>query len=408
MSPDIRSALKQAAATPADEPRIDAIVARGQRFRAQRYAAISITAAMCLAAGLAVVQTDVLNELFARDVDPVEEDRNEQGEVVRLPAETLIADLTTETKWPSGGIHIPFGSSQEQLAYEPSNESAALIPESFAIAPDGLWITDFGNERLVHYSQDGEFLGEIKVPDSPVGSKRAYLEDIVFVGDRMFVMLSSGDGRVAEISPITGEQRRFTITHQDRALFLASLSSAGGHLYASVAGYVDDIGADGPEDFVLVDPNSGTAEPTAGLPLGNGTLVSFEHFSFDRGRFTVRFSSDQGWLQPVTVRARLDDGQQTVDRPTLAGLGMESLVPGTDEVALTLGIQARTERGADYDGGSWLLRMREPDRGGGAVASWEPIPEEIWDGRRNLCWGPDGSLYVMLRSREGVTILRYP
>lgn len=406
MSSDIRHVLKRAAARPATAVRVPVVIRRGRSLRRRRYGAIAVTFALLVGMSWALWQGGFVG-LFEERIPPAESDGQEKA-AARLETLTLTADMTKSVTWPSDAIEIPFGSAREELGFESGNESATIVPDSFAIAPDGtIWVTDFLKHRLAQYSPDGTFVKDIPVRDSSVGSKRAFLEDIVFVGDRLFVLMEDSTGRVAEISPRDGEVRRFRIRHEGRPLAITKLESAGGRLYADAFSYVDVLNSSAEVDEmgpVLVDPATGDAQLSP-LPLGNGTRVSFETYSFDQGRFSLRFDGEQQWLQPVRFRAVTGKGD--ADRRALTG---SELVPGPDEVALFMMLQAPIAgAGGSYDGGQWLLRIRDPNADGRPSFEWKALPEQVTLGCcRHLSWGPDGSLYVMLARRRGLTILPYP
>jgi hypothetical protein len=308
----------------------------------------------------------------------------------RLEPIILVADLSDEPARWEHITTIPFGEGNRALSYEPSDESGPIQPRSFSVAPDGsFWILDPGKERAAHFSRSGTFLEAIRHlgPD---------LQDVVFLGDSMLI-LQSQDGRVVIVDREGGLTHAVINDGQD-PVQLRELVASGERILAQVGDPIDE-GEEGGRGFARVEvPGSGLATPVPGLPTGRRTWVL--PFASGAQDLEIRYIGDEMTLvQSIHIEMRRGDALLE----GVAGPGNYGVVD-RDLTAL-IAISASAEGEPEQLGGRWLLRIGE------GPLLWERLPDPSIDDDqqvRHIAAGPDGSLYLMVQTRDGVRILRRP
>jgi hypothetical protein len=81
------------------------------------------------------------------------------------------------------------------------------------------------------------------------------------------------------------------------------------------------------------------------------------------------------------------------------------LPTGDDVVMYVMLSPSRTRDARQFGGGRWLLRM------GRSPVLWERLPSPPLSDEpqaRHLALGPDGAIYLMVATKEGMLILRRP
>lgn len=78
-----------------------------------------------------------------------------------LAAVTLKVDWRAEPKPWETTLRIPWGFGRNQLGIERFTGQAPIVPASFAVVPEGFWILDPGNRRIVLFNRTGDVVEEV-------------------------------------------------------------------------------------------------------------------------------------------------------------------------------------------------------------------------------------------------------
>ena len=279
---------------------------------------------------------------------------------VRSRLLVLRADLSAKVHGWRQVLFVPFGKGNEQLALEAGSQGGPVGPSSFAVS-----------------------------------------RDVVEWRGRIYVLEDDDPGRLAS-APIEGEIVRTAVSYRRRPLFVTSLIPSPDGLLAAVGGYVERVSA-GPKGLALLSPDSGEIEPVRGVPVASGSSIALETTADQE--LEVRFERDAEVLvQPIRVElsTSLDPGSKEL--PAVVGPG--DPVAAGDGVAFHVQIApSRPEAGARYGTSRWLLRTGTDM----SPVVWERLPgpttQDEYQGR-HLAAGPDGALYLMAASEEGIRIYR--
>lgn len=296
-------------------------------------------------------------------------------------------------------LSVPFGDDEESLAFDPGHESPPTEPGSFAIARDGtVWILDAGKARIAHYSKAGRFLGAIM-------GLSLHARDLAFVGDAMWV-IDREQGVLASVGS-AGALTRTAFAEGDHVVYLLELmpddSRVVAHVDAEPYGGIPDVGT---ERFGLLETSgAGRVTLLPGIPAGPGRWIRVVDGGLaDRRELDLEYASaSAAQVQPFIVR--LFTGGTPGGRVVPSVSGPVEFASSGAEVYVTVAVAPDRTRDAHLGGGRWLLRV-------GTDASemvWERLPGSPVDDTeqfRHLAVGPDGHLYLMILTSEGVQILR--
>ncbi|MFL5799825.1 MAG: hypothetical protein ACJ77A_18100 [Actinomycetota bacterium] len=267
-------------------------------------------------------------------------------------------------------LFLPWGSAPTAAGLSPGDEAATLGPSAFAIAPDGrIDVADVFHQRLLRFLGN-RLVGGIRLPMSP--------QTDLAVGR---------DGQTFLASDFVAGQRRTGFTMVDRA----------GRIESSVlepGGILDAVGTDGSAGFVHVLPLDGwvgfpgpasIGGVRTGLPLPDGSLMLRSVV----GR-TVRLgvASGSGVGNAVELRSSRSLGDLTFAAPDGAG----------GYVAVVRVVSAQADQYEVVHVG------RDRSVTAFAVASHQ-FAQTMPGSKFRL--GPDGALYQMTTSPDGVRIVRY-
>jgi hypothetical protein len=322
-------------------------------------------------------------------------------DLVSLDPIVLTIDLSEPRAIWDLNTFIPFGSGHSALGFEPSHESAPIGPNSFAIAPDGsVWIIDAAKQRVAHFAQSGELIGE--VTDS-VGSGSL---DMAFVGSTLWVISLHHKGIVFPILPNGRRSAPDVITDEDRLVRVRHFIPTPHGLYAVIDGTPADP-SQGVNGIFRVDlPGDAYIHESLGFSLRNRTLVNF--YEDGDARYTIQyFSRGRETDQPIGFKFKDTElyGQRRLGGLFgLGGLG-DYVVLGNDVFFWSEVSAAKPDGRGGYVGGRFLLRV------GQSPLLLERLPDPTYEDEtqvRHIALGPDGHIYLMQIDKDGVRIYRRP
>lgn len=266
-------------------------------------------------------------------------------------------------------LFLPWGSGPGAAGLSASEEALTLGPSSFAVGPHGtIEVADVFHGRILEF-RHGRRLAAVRLPMTP--------ETDVAVG---------GAGRTFVASDIAGAVRRtrFTTVASD-----GSVSSSR----TVPGGILGEVGTDGASGFAHVLPleawipfPGGRRAPEAGLPLRSGGV--FLRAVVGRS-VRLGIASGDRVRDAVELRSSEPLGDLAFAAPDGPG-GFVAVI----RVVTAAGDQYEVAR---VDGGSHTVRAF-------AVPSHQ-FAETMPQSQFRL--GPDGDLYQMTTSPDGVRILRY-
>jgi hypothetical protein len=327
--------------------------------------------------------------------------RSPQPPTEMLAALTLRADLSERPGRWTPVLVIPFGERPDELGYRTFREGPAGQPSAFAVGPDGsFWIDDRWKNRVAHYSSTGRYLGQATGLD-PRGW------DLAIVDGTVFVLVEQATGTIGTVQD--GTVHAIDVTDRGHSLFVFQLIPTVLGLVAEAA-VVPGAQAGELGTFVQLQPDSPTAGPILpGLPLEPGDVFFDARPSEDpthrRGDqdFDLVFASPEvTHVQPIGIELIVHDPGRERSVPAVVGLG-EPLPVGRDVLLFVQIAPTRPDDGDRYGDGRWLLRI------GRSALLWERLPDpDMTDElhHRHLGVGPDGSIYLMVTTRKGMSILR--
>ncbi len=164
----------------------------------------------------------------------------------------------------------------------------------------------------------------------------------------------------------------------------------------------------GPHGFARLDLGSGQAELLPGAPLGDGAFMDFvpnPGASTDQDFDVIVRGPGPGALD-LPLHVRVTPGLASQPRSLPAEVASSLQVAFDHGIGVLVRLSpTHPEDARWYGGGRWLLEVR--DDGGPLI--WERlpdpgIPDETQE--RHLSVGPDGSVYLMVAGKEGMTIYR--
>ena len=267
-------------------------------------------------------------------------------------------------------LFLPWGSGEADAGLSAGEEAATLGPPSFAIAPDGtIELADAFHQRILEF-RNGRLIANLRLAMSPQ-------TDIAIGAD--------GQTFVASDFAIGERETRFTVL--DAGGDLESTQTAPGSI-------LSQIGTNGISAFARVLPldawvpfPTSSAEPTAhtGLPLASGGMLLRSVVGN-----TVRLGIAKG--NGVTDAVELRSSAQLGDLAFAAPVG-----PG-GYVAV---VRVVTPAGDQYE----VVRLGVD----GAVAAFAVPSHQYAESmpQAQFRLGPDGALYQLKTSPDGVRIVRY-
>jgi hypothetical protein len=267
-------------------------------------------------------------------------------------------------------LFLPWGSASTAAGLSPGDEAATLGPSSFAVAPDGgIEIADVFHQRLLTFVGN-RLVGQVGLPMSP--------QTDLAVGQ---------GGRTFLASDFVVGQRHIGFTVVDRSGGIESSVTEPG-------GILGEVGTDGSAGFVHVLPLDGwvgfpgpesTGSLRTGLPLAGGSMM-LRSVVGSTVRLGIASGSRVG--SAVELRSSRPLGDLTFAAPDGAG--------GYVAVVRVVGPAAD----------QYEVAHVAPDRSITAFAvPSHQYAQTMPNSKFRL--GPDGALYQMTTSPDGVRILRY-
>ncbi len=332
------------------------------------------------------------------------------SERVRLQGIELVADLSEEPAAWERVVFLPFGPTGDELGSELRKRYASVpvVPPSLAVDRDGsLWLLDFAKRRVVHYSAGGRLLDRFGGLDA--NRFEPYGQDLAFVGDDLYLLEEIHNVRGSLLRSVTrdgiGPRIPLTVDAEPIVMqnFVAPLPVLAGFGHAALDEHLEPPPGGGPMGDMEVDPATGESTIVDGYGLADGHRMGLELLPVGDGRRVrvTHSSGSVGTVLPLRVHVR----------PTATGPDLPASVGwflvGATEHSIVVWVQlspTRTRDSRRFGGGHWLFQAFDD----GEPLVWEPIrtPPLSSTQWRHLTVGFDGSIYLMLATRNGMLILR--
>jgi hypothetical protein len=324
------------------------------------------------------------------------------------PRIVLRADLAERPAGWTPVASIPFGPADAQLGVVTGVRHAAvpILPASFAVSGDGsLWILDVVKARIAHFAPGGRYLGAITGLEAD--RYHPHPRDVAIVGGRLFVLqldpivdlhaqiVTASEGVPLGVHALTAGGRPIVV--QDLVAGATALTGWVGGFAGSDPGLLGT----GPRGYARLDPVRGTIGPVDdGLEVAAGRRIALSVPSSEV--MEVSFASaEERSRRAFRVDLVAPDGASI---PSLAGPDPSSVVHH-GIVAYVPVVPARSGDAQRYGGGRWLFRITDD----GEPLLWERLPDPtIADEQqvRHLTVGPEGSIYLMVATGDGMEIYR--
>jgi hypothetical protein len=335
--------------------------------------------------------------------------------VVRLPAITLLADLSEPPMHWIPVMFVPFGDGPAEAGaiLKKRYASRPVVPPSFAIDRDGsLWLLDLVKARIEHYSPTGVFLGAVR--GLQFNRFRPYAQDLGFMGNGLFVAEFTHNTLqtyVREVSS-SGIGPRVRVEAGGQPVLISHLVSPERELTGFSTGSSGDHGqppgGGGIIGFQEIDPSAGTSRSVPGMEMADGSRLGPQARLIDDGDAIVVTHTTGSHV----IRRRFHlEARPTATSPVRIKVvaGWETYVALPHGFATYMGFSpSRTVDLDRYQGSErWLFEYFDDGR----PLVWEPLPESPLEGAyvwRYLAEGLDGHLYLMLAERGGMRIYRRP
>lgn len=279
-------------------------------------------------------------------------------------------------------LTIPYGDAPEQLGTSLGGDGEGIRwgPSYGTQLPDGTWwFVDTGKLRLAHYSEHGDFLGDLRLPEEHLaqGQYLQYARPLALSDGTLVLQSTTPDSPGMLLLAPDG-----TLSRTPSDQWWSVHMTDGTYLYG-----FDDAGA-----AIRVDPRTGSAIPVAALSTVSGQELRIHR---EPGALEIELG---GRVRNLPVAATGHDDAEV-------HLGIEAAV-GSDGVANVLLSGMVEETAGEITDVHGLLRIDADGRG--AVDDLPTLTSEAdpADGLRlGVRWGDDRP-WLMLIGDDAVRVYR--